>query len=84
MIQKCFYTERCDMIENCESCEHKHCRYWIEYEEDNNCSLISIEKNGKLTLKEVAKRLNISDVRVKQIQDKAIENFKNQILLNKK
>jgi len=84
MIQKCFHTDRRDMISGCKSCEYDHCRFWIEFEEDLNCSLIAVEKNGKLTLKEVGKRLQISDVRVKQIQDKAIKNFKKQILSDKK
>jgi DNA-directed RNA polymerase sigma subunit (sigma70/sigma32) len=42
----------------------------MEYENELNCSLISIEKKGKLTLREIGERLNISFVRVKQIEDK--------------
>ena len=54
------------------SCPIEECRLWIEYEEDLNCSLISIKKHGNMTLREVARRLNISFVRVKQIEDKAV------------
>tara|TARA_Y100000034_G_C6735449_1_gene326101 strand:+ start:472 stop:627 length:156 start_codon:yes stop_codon:yes gene_type:complete len=37
-----------------------------------NCALIAVEKNGAMTLREIADRLEISFVRVKQIQDKAL------------
>ena len=54
------------------SCLAKSCKYWIEFGEDQNCTLIAIDKNGAMTLREVANRLGISFVRVKQIQDKAM------------
>jgi len=57
------------------NCKEKKCRYWIKYKGDFNCSLIAIQKNGKMTLREVADRLQISFVRVKQIEDKAIEKL---------
>ena len=53
----------------------QECRYWIEHERDLNCSLESIRKHDSMTLREVAERLNISYVRVKQIQDKAISKI---------
>tara|TARA_R110000823_G_scaffold259828_1_gene380868 strand:+ start:636 stop:866 length:231 start_codon:yes stop_codon:yes gene_type:complete len=61
-------------------CREKECRHWINYDKDNNCCLITIDKHGRLTLREVADRLGVSYVRIKQIQDKAIskiakENF---------
>tara|TARA_R100000455_G_C6205636_1_gene74889 strand:- start:220 stop:450 length:231 start_codon:yes stop_codon:yes gene_type:complete len=61
-------------------CAECKCRHWINYKEDNNCCLISVDKHGRLTLREVAERLGVSYVRIKQIQDKAIskiskENF---------
>ena len=54
-------------------CPCKECRLHIDYPEDLNCTLIAIDKNhtGELTLGEVADRMGISFVRVKQIQDKA-------------
>ena len=45
--------------ENC-PCKEKSCRYWIDYKEDNNCSLIT----------------GVSYVRIKQIEDKAILKLK--------
>jgi|TARA_R100000951_G_C2606941_1_gene169971 hypothetical protein len=61
-------------------CCEKSCRHWINYKKDNNCCLITVDKHGRLTLREVADRLGVSYVRIKQIQDKAIskiskENF---------
>ena len=57
-------------------CERKECRYWINFPEDNNCSLLSIYKNGKMNLREIAMREGISYARVKQIQDAALMKLK--------
>ncbi len=53
------------------ACEDNKCRHWMGYEEDLNCSLISIEKNGAMTLREIADRLGVTYVRIKQIEDGA-------------
>ena len=57
-------------------CDQKDCRMWIEYPEDNNCTLISIYENGNMTLREVGKRLGISFARVKQIEEKALTKLR--------
>jgi len=57
------------------SCPIKECRYWIEYSRDNNCVFESVYQNGNMTLRQVADRLNISFVRVKQIQDDTIKKI---------
>jgi len=62
------------------SCRESGCRMWIDYEDDHNCALIAIEKNGDMTLHEVAERLNISYVRVKQIQDKTLQKVGKRML----
>ena len=56
------------------------CRQWINYEEDKNCTLIAVEKNGNMTLREVADRLGVSFVRVKQIEDKLLKKLSKGIL----
>ncbi len=58
-------------------CPFKECRSWIDYPEDQNCCFISMDKNfkGRLSLREVADRLGISFVRVKQIETQAIEKL---------
>tara|TARA_B100000282_G_C31346652_1_gene315822 strand:+ start:308 stop:538 length:231 start_codon:yes stop_codon:yes gene_type:complete len=55
-------------------CENNTCRKWIDYEEDLNCCLVTIEDNKKdgLTLQETAKRIGLSFVRVRQIEKEAI------------
>jgi hypothetical protein len=57
-------------------CCEENCRNWINYDKDLNCCLVSIERHGRLTLMEVAKRLGVSHVRIKQIQDKALIKLK--------
>ena len=61
------------------SCGRNSCRHWLSYEEDLNCSLIASER-GPLTLEEVSKRMGMTLVRVKQIQDAALEKLKKRIL----
>ena len=54
-------------------------RSWIDYPEDDNCIYTAIEKNGAMTLEEVAKRLGISLVRVSQIEKQAIKKLAKRI-----
>ena len=71
---KCFKVhESCSIV-----CDKKNCRQWIDYEDDLNCVLIAISKNGgkQMTLREIAERLEISFVRVKQIEDSIIKKLK--------
>ena len=58
--------------------ENADCRHWIDYKKDNNCVLCTIEKNNckSLTLRETAERLNLSFVRVKQIEDAALKKIR--------
>ena len=56
-------------------CAQDNCRSWIDYKADYNCSLCSIHKHGNMTLEQVSKRLGVSIVRIKQIQDKALEKL---------
>ena len=65
------------------SCPNEDCRMWMDYEEDNNCCLISIEEKGKggsdkgLTLHEVAERLDINYLKVRQIEINALRKLSN-------
>jgi hypothetical protein len=58
-------------------CPNKGCRLWVDYKKDLNCVNETVTKYGPLTLRETAKRLNVSFVRVKQIEDKAIKKLTN-------
>ena len=69
-----------DCLEKCKktnkACKQKECRMWINYKEEYNCTLETVERCGQLTLREIADRLGISFVRVKQIEDKALKKIK--------
>jgi len=54
------------------ACKKSECRMWVDYLPDLNCTYESVNKNGSLSLREAAKRLDISFVRVKQIEDEAL------------
>ena len=60
-------------------CKNSTCRHWLDYPEDLNCTFIVVEKNGALTLQEASKRLGVSHVRVKQIQDVALKKINKKI-----
>ena len=71
--------EKC--IEKKEPCKQTDCRHWIKYKKDMNCLHESIDKHGNMTLREVADRLGVSFVRIKQIEDKAMRKL-NKLLQN--
>lgn len=60
-------------------CQTRECRMWIDYEKDNNCSLVCIQQNGAMTLDEISKRLKISLVRVSQIEKQALVKLSKRI-----
>ena len=64
------------------SCPNSDCRHWIEYEDDLNCTFVAVDKHGKMTLREVSKRLGVSFVRIKQVQDKAVKRLSKNKLIN--
>jgi hypothetical protein len=65
-----------DCVRENKSCERTDCRMWINFKDDLNCTLVCVNKHGKMTLNEVAKRMDLSIVRIKQVQDKAIQKLK--------
>ena len=65
---------KCDV-----SCPIDDCRMWIDYEEDNNCTAIAAKKNGSMSLREVADRMHVSFVRIKQVEDKALIKIKKRL-----
>jgi len=62
---------------NKKPCQNQDCRLWVDYKKDLNCVNETVTKHGPLTLRETAKRLNVSFVRVKQIEDKAMKKLIN-------
>tara|TARA_R110001592_G_scaffold207502_1_gene458395 strand:+ start:642 stop:905 length:264 start_codon:yes stop_codon:yes gene_type:complete len=71
-----------DCIDRNKRCAKVGCKYFIDYKEDHNCSLISISQNGRMTLREVGDRLRISFARVKQIESAALKKIKNSDLFS--
>lgn len=70
------YSCKQDCLDTNTSCEKKSCKHWINYGSDLNCSLVSIQVNGAMTLDEVSKRMGISLVRIKQIEEAALNKVK--------
>jgi len=64
-------------------CPEKECRMWIDFPEDNNCTLIAVNKHGPMTLKEVAERHHISIVRAKQIIDATLTKIKSVVMFDR-
>tara|TARA_R100001082_G_C4238530_1_gene106318 strand:+ start:66 stop:335 length:270 start_codon:yes stop_codon:yes gene_type:complete len=60
-----------------ESCKEKGCRLWIDYENDLNCTMVAVNSHpeGNMTLREVADRIGVSFVRIKQIEEKALNKL---------
>jgi len=65
-----------DCLRTEKRCTKINCRYFIDYKDEYNCSLISINKNGRMTLREIGERLKISFARVKQIESAALKKIK--------
>jgi len=56
-------------------CDKQECRQWINFEKDLNCTIVCANRHGPMTLHEVAPRLGVSFVRVKQNQDVALRKL---------
>lgn len=62
------------------SCPNTDCRLWIDFEEDNNCTLIVVKKHGALTYREIAERVGRTPPRIKQIVDEVLLKMRKNIL----
>lgn len=53
--------------------ENKDCRYWIDFEDDLNCTFIAIDNNQDrpMTLRDIGLRLGLTHPRIDQIERKA-------------
>ncbi len=71
-MRKCLETCKKLNVE----CPVKECRHWIDYGKDLNCVLESINVNGPMTLREVGDRLDLSYVRIKQLEEKILCKIK--------
>lgn len=70
-------------VETCqkykEPCPCTDCKNWIDYEDDLNCTNVAA-MNGPMTLDEIGKRLGITLVRVKQIEEEAMDKLKKRLI----
>ena len=71
-LLKC--SQKC--MELKKACPVRDCKHWIEYQQEYNCSLVSIYENGPMTLRQIAERLHLSFARIKQIETKALAKIK--------
>ena len=64
------------------ACHLKECKMWVDYPEDQNCTLVAIYNNDQkpMTLRQIAERLHISFARVKQIETKAFAKLKKHLI----
>tara|TARA_B100000427_G_C15365923_1_gene532088 strand:- start:313 stop:552 length:240 start_codon:yes stop_codon:yes gene_type:complete len=75
-MRSCAYKCKKEEVE----CPNEGCRLWINYEEDLNCTLISVDKHGSMTLRDIAKREGVSFVRIQQIEKKATAKLKKKLM----
>lgn len=54
-------------------CPNEDCRYWVNHKDNLNCTFVAIDNNGEMDLRTVGDIMGVSFVRIKQIQDKAIQ-----------
>lgn len=67
--------EKC-LEESEKCCQNKDCRYYIDYELDNNCSLETSRKNPDgLSLEEVGKRLHMEPNLTEYYLKKALKSI---------
>jgi hypothetical protein len=71
-------SQKCIMLNK--SCDKTNCDHWINFDSENNCDLVSILINGPMSLRQIGERIGVSYVRVKQIEEAAIQKIKEQSL----
>ena len=58
------------------ACPVDDCRYWINYEEDYNCTNIAIDKNGAMKLRQISERMGLTPARIQQIEKSVLLKLK--------
>ena len=56
-------------------CPVEECRHWIASPKEYNCVFEAVDQQGSMSLREVADRIGVSFVRIKQIEDKALKKI---------
>lgn len=60
---------------SCNNCEKKTCRYWINSQQYQNCTLIMSEENSH-TFEAIGQTMNMSKTKVRSIYNAALEKMK--------
>tara|TARA_B100000424_G_C22927604_1_gene493480 strand:+ start:1119 stop:1409 length:291 start_codon:yes stop_codon:yes gene_type:complete len=55
-------------------CQKKSCKYWIECETNNNCTMIAAEK-GPMTLQEIGDIFGVTRMRICQIEKTVLKKL---------
>lgn len=58
-----------------EICKKESCRYWVDLEKHNNCTIIAA-KDGPMTLQTIGDIFGITRMRVCQIEKKILNKIK--------
>lgn len=67
-----------ECVSSNKACQTNECRHYIDFDADLNCSLVAAD-NGPMTLEEVAKRVGLSLVRIKQIEEAALKKLSKRV-----
>ena len=62
-----------ECMSSAKGCSETSCRMWVDYDKDNNCSIIYINQNGTMTMEEVSKRMKDCQVQVSQVEKEEIK-----------
>lgn len=73
---KCFdYHKKNNSI-----CVNKTCRYWLKFEKNKNCCIISSKSESKFTLEDIGNLFKVTRMRICQIEKQAIKKIRELVL----
>ena len=55
-------------------CEQKECRYWIDYEQSKNCTLLA-SKDGPMTLQQIGDIFGVTRMRICQLEKRILKKI---------
>mgnify|MGYP003658065907 CR=1 FL=1 len=59
-------------------CEKRSCRYWIDYDESHNCTLLAAKKGPK-TLQEIGDIFGVTRMRICQLEKRILSKISSMI-----
>ena len=64
------------------NCKNKECRYWMTYQESQNCCINAAKKDSKLTLENIGSIFKLTRMRICQIEKIAVKKIKEKLQKN--